>query len=304
MIDVFVNSDFKFMDHRKYAAIVSLVLIVLSLVSIAVRGFNFGVDFTGGTIVEVGYPEAVDLEPIRAQLQGGESISFDVQHFGTPHDVLIRFGPGEVINQAELSNRVIASLRSINAELQIRRVEFVGPQVGEELRENGGLAVLYALFGILIYVAFRFEYRFALGSVIALIHDVILTLGFFSLVGLEFDLSVLAAVLAVIGYSLNDTIVIFDRIRENFFATKRPRTETVINHAVNQTLGRTVITGVTTLLVLLALLIFGGAAIQSFTVAMIAGIIFGTYSSIYTAGSSLLLFKLRPEDMIVEKEAQ
>lgn len=303
MIDVFVNSGFKFMRHRLYAAVFSLILIAVSIASIAIRGFNFGVDFTGGTIVEIGYPQTADLEAIRAALETDETPSVDVQHFGTPQDVLIRFGPSETENQAELSSRVVDRLRAVNPELTVRRVEFVGPQVGEELRENGGLAVLYALFGILIYVAFRFEYRFALGSIIALIHDVVLTLGFFSLVGLEFDLSVLAAVLAVIGYSLNDTIVIFDRIRENFLASKRPKTESVIDQAINQTLGRTIITGVTTLLVLSALLIFGGAAIQSFTVAMIAGIIFGTYSSVYTAGSSLMFFKLRPEHMIVEKEA-
>lgn len=303
MIDVFVNSDFKFMSHRLHAAIFSLLLIVVSVLAIVLRGFNFGVDFTGGTVVEIAYPQTADLELIRTTLASNEHPPVEVQHFGTPKDVLIRFGPSEVVNQAELSNRIIASLREADPQLTVRRVEFVGPQVGEELRENGGLAVLYALLGILIYVAFRFEYRFALGSIIALVHDVILTLGFFSLIGLEFDLSVLAAVLAVIGYSLNDTIVIFDRIRENFLASKRPKTEQVINQAINQTLGRTVITGLTTLLVLLALLIFGGAAIQSFTVAMIAGIIFGTYSSIYTAGSSLMFFNLRPEDMIIEKEA-
>lgn len=303
MIDVFVNSNFKFMGRRRQAAIFSIALIVVSLVSIALRGFNFGVDFTGGTIVEIGYPQAADLKSIRALLDNEDYPPVEVQHFGSPEDVLIRFGPSQISNQAELSNRIIEELSSANPALSVRRVEFVGPQVGEELRENGGLAVIYALLGILIYVAFRFEYRFALGSVIALIHDVILTLGFFSLIGLEFDLSVLAAVLAVIGYSLNDTIVVFDRIRENFLATKRPKTEDVINRAINQTLGRTIITGVTTLLVLLALLIFGGAAIQSFTVAMIAGIIFGTYSSIYTAGSSLLFFNLQPEDMIIEKEA-
>ena len=303
MIDVFVNSDFKFMSHRLHAAIFSLLLIVVSVLAIVLRGFNFGVDFTGGTVVEIAYPQAADLELIRTTLASNEHPPVEVQHFGTPKDVLIRFGPSEAVNQAELSNRIIASLRAADPQLTVRRVEFVGPQVGEELRENGGLAVLYALLGILIYVAFRFEYRFALGSIIALVHDVILTLGFFSLIGLEFDLSVLAAVLAVIGYSLNDTIVIFDRIRENFLASKRPKTEQVINQAINQTLGRTVITGLTTLFVLLALLIFGGAAIQSFTVAMIAGIIFGTYSSIYTAGSSLMFFNLRPEDMIIEKEA-
>ena len=207
--------NINFLGKRKIAWVISAVLIVISIASLTTRGLNLGIDFTGGTLVEVGYQQAVELEPIRAALENASFEDVIVQHFGTAKDVLIRLPAAGGENASELSNQVLAALQS-TGELSMRRVEFVGPQVGEELRDDGGLAVLYALFGILIYVALRFEYRFSFGSVAALVHDVIITIGFFSVTQASFDLTVLAAVLAVIGYSLNDTIVVFDRIRENF----------------------------------------------------------------------------------------
>ena len=238
----------------------------------------------------------MELDEIRGQL---EAAGFDravVQHFGSAQDVLVRIKPDER-PQSELSNQVLETLRGESQELQLRRVEYVGPQVGEELRDDGGLAMLYALGLILVYVALRFEYRFSFGAVIALIHDVILTIGFFSLTQIEFDLTVLAAILAVIGYSLNDTIVVFDRIRENFRALRRQSSIEVLNVSINQTLSRTLMTSLTTLLVLFALFFFGGEVIHAFSIALIVGVIIGTYSSIYVAGSSLLVLGVSGQDL-------
>ena len=269
---------------------------VLSIGSLLFQGLNLGVDFEGGTLIEVGYPAPVELDEIRGQL---EAAGFDravVQHFGSAQDVLVRIKPDDR-PQSELSNQVLETLRGGSQELQLRRVEYVGPQVGEELRDDGGLAMLYALGLILIYVALRFEYRFSFGAVIALIHDVILTIGFFSLTQIEFDLTVLAAILAVIGYSLNDTIVVFDRIRENFRALRRQSSIEVLNVSINQTLSRTLMTSLTTLLVLFALFFFGGEVIHAFSIALIVGVIIGTYSSIYVAGSSLLVLGVSGQDL-------
>lgn len=291
-----------FIGKRKLAWIVSAILIVVSVTSLVTRGLNLGIDFTGGTLVEVGYENSVELTPIRSALENAQFKDVIVQHFGTAKDVLIRLPSSEDKNSAELSNRVLQALQP-TGDPAMRRVEFVGPQVGEELRDDGGLAVLYALFGILIYVALRFEYRFALGSVAALIHDVVLTVGFFSVTQAPFDLTVLAAVLAVIGYSLNDTIVVFDRIRENFRRMRKTSTIDVINGSVNQTLARTVMTSLTTLLVLLALFFVGGEVIHSFALALIVGVIIGTYSSIYIASSMLVVLKVSSADLMqVEKE--
>ncbi|MCG5513546.1 protein translocase subunit SecF [Ectothiorhodospira shaposhnikovii] len=300
----FAKANIDFLGQRRIALAVSLVLIVASLLLLGFRGLNFGIDFTGGTLIEVGYPEAVELEEVRNQLEAGGFGRATVQYFGTSRDVLIRLAPREGENTAELSEEVLDVLRSGGpAGVELRRVEFVGPQVGEELREQGGLAMIYALIGILIYVALRFEWRFSVGAVAALVHDVIITLGIFSLFWLEFDLSVLAAVLAVIGYSLNDTIVVYDRIRENFRKLRKQGAEQVMNLSVNETLARTIITGVTTLLVLLALYLLGGAVIQNFALALIIGIVVGTYSSIYVAAAVALVMGVDRSVMLpVKKE--
>ena len=285
-----------FMGRARHAMVLSGSLLVLSIGSLLFQGLNLGVDFEGGTLIEVGYPAPVELDEIREQL---EAAGFDravVQHFGSAQDVLVRIKPDDR-PQSELSNQVLETLRGGSQELQLRRVEYVGPQVGEELRDDGGLAMLYALGLILIYVALRFEYRFSFGAVIALVHDVILTIGFFSLTQIEFDLTVLAAILAVIGYSLNDTIVVFDRIRENFRALRRQSSTEVLNVSINQTLSRTLMTSLTTLLVLFALFFFGGEVIHAFSIALIVGVIIGTYSSIYVAGSSLLVLGVSGQDL-------
>jgi len=287
----FAESEINFLGHRRIAITVSVILVLVSVLLLATRGLNFGVDFTGGTLVEVGYPEAVELEPIRQQLAEHDFTGATVVYFGTSRDVLIRLPPrADDPDQAALSNEVLRVLTTGGPPgVDLRRVEFVGPAVGEELREQGGLAMIYALFGILIYVAVRFEWRFAVGSVLALVHDVALTLGFFALTQIEFDLAVLAAVLAVIGYSLNDTIVVYDRIRENFRILRKEPTEKVMNNAVNKTLARTIVTSMTTLLVLVTLLLLGGAALHSFALALIVGVVVGTYSSIFIAASAALM---------------
>ncbi len=298
--------NFDFMGKRNFALILSACLIILSLGGLIFQGLRLGLDFTGGTLVEVGYPKPVDLAHIRSLLEQGDFKDAAVQHFGTSREVLIRLAPDPSLNTSQLSNKILEVLQQADPDNrpQLRRVEFVGPQVGEELTEKGGLAMLFALFGILIYVAWRFEYRFALGAIAALIHDVIITLGFFALTQLEFDLTVLAAILAVIGYSLNDTIVVYDRIRENFRRIRRGDAVEIINISINQTLSRTLITSLTTLLVLLALAFLGGEIIRNFAIALILGVVVGTYSSIYVASSVLLLLKVKREDLLLpEKEA-
>ena len=290
-----------FVGKRMYAIIFSTVLIALSLFSLATNGLKLGIDFTGGTLIEVGYQQSADLSEVRATLAESGFNGANVQYFGSTNEVLIRLEP-QTISSAKLSTKIIQLLGS---DVDIRRVEFVGPKVGEELTNDGGLAMLYALIGILIYVAFRFEYRFAFGSISALIHDVIITLGFFSLFQFEFDLTVLAAILAVIGYSLNDTIVVFDRIRENFLSTRHVDPSKIINGALNQTLSRTIMTSLTTLLVLLALFFLGGEIIHSFAMALLIGVLIGTYSSIYVASSMILAMGITKEDMLPsEKEKQ
>ena len=288
-----------FVGKRKFAMIFSAVLLVLSIASISFQGLKFGIDFTGGTLIELGYEKTADLEDIRLKLSEGDFKGTNVQYFGSDTEVLIQLEPQEV-SSAKLSSSII---RMLGDGIDVRRVEFVGPKVGEELTNDGGLAMLYALIGILIYVAFRFEYRFALGSIAALVHDVIITLGIFSILQIEFDLTVLAAILAVIGYSLNDTIVVFDRIRENFLSTRQVEAGPIINEALNQTLSRTLMTSLTTLLVLLALFYLGGEVIHSFAGALLIGVIIVTYSSIYVASSMILALGISKEDMLPsEKE--
>ena len=295
-----LNIDF--LGKRKLALIISVVLITVSLASLMTRGLNLGIDFTGGTLVEIGYSQPVELQPIRDALAQNQFNDAIVQHFGTARDVMIRL-PSQAVANSEVSNQVLQALAN-TGNPEMRRIEFVGPQVGEELRDDGGLAIVYALIGILIYVAFRFEYRFALGSVVALIHDVILTIGFFSVTQAAFDLTVLAAVLAVIGYSLNDTIVVFDRIRENFRKLRKEESIDVVNTSINQTLARTLMTSITTLLVLCALFFVGGEVIHSFALALIVGVLVGTYSSIYVASATLILLNVSAVDLLPDEKEE
>ena len=299
-------NNFDFMRLRKPAMILSSVLLLVAVFSLFTMKLNVGIDFTGGSIIEVGYPQAVELEPIRNALEAegfGDAI---VQHFGSASEVLIRLVPEEGKDKAELSSQIIGLLEAASeTDIDVRRVDFVGPQVGEELTEDGGLAVLYALIAILVYVAFRFEYRFSLGAVAALVHDVVITLGVFSVLQLDFDLSVLAAILAVIGYSLNDTIVVFDRVRENFRKIRKKTSIEVVNMSINQTISRTLMTSLTTLLVLLSLSFLGGEVIHAFSTALIIGVVVGTYSSIYVATTTALALGISRSDLLLpEKEGE
>jgi len=297
-------TSFDFMSKRTMAVGFSVILLFVAIGSMATRGLNFGLDFTGGTLIEMKYSHAVDLRLARSTLETSGFPEAVVQHFGTASDIIVRIAPRENQSNADISTTVMAALRGVNeGEVEMRRVEFVGPQVGDELAEDGALAMIYALICILIYVGFRFEYRFAIGAVVALIHDVLLTVGAFALFQLEFDLTVLAAVLAVIGYSLNDTIVVFDRIRENFRKMRKGTSVDIVNASLNQTLARTMMTSITTLLVLIALFIFGGELIHGFATALIFGVVIGTYSSIYVASSSALMLGISKDDLMpVEKE--
>ncbi len=293
----------RFMNGRRGATAVSAVLIAVAVAALFFRGLNLGIDFTGGTVVEVGYPDTVALDEVRGRLDEAGFGDAVVQTFGTARDVLIRVPPHEEMTDAQVSESVLATLREGDSGAEMRRVEFVGPQVGEELANDGGLALIYAMIGVLIYVALRFEYRFAVGSVAALAHDLILVLGFISLMGLSFDLTVLAALLAVIGYSLNDTIVVFDRIRENFRRMRKGTREEVVDASLNQMLSRTLMTSLTTAVVLIALATLGGETIHGFAVALLAGVVVGTYSSIYVAANTALALGVSKADLQpVEKE--
>ena len=290
---------FDFLKYRSAALIVSAVLIAASIFALSTNGLKFGIDFTGGTLIELGYAEAPDLDDIRTTIAGSDLGDAVVQTFGSPRDVLVRLAPTEAMADAEVSNKVLELLPGA----EMRRIEFVGPQVGEELTEDGGFAMLYALAGILIYVMFRFTLKFSAGAIAALVHDVLIVLGFFAITQIEFDLPVLAAILAVIGYSLNDTIVVFDRIRENFRRMRKGDTTTVINTSLNQTFSRTVITSLTTLLVLVALFFLGGELIHAFATALIVGVLVGTYSSIYVASTTAIVLGVGKEDLMpVQKE--
>lgn len=293
-----------FMKQRNIALVFSAVLIVVSILSLATRGLNFGLDFTGGTLIEVSYPSAPDTMDVRANLSnaGFDSI---VQTFGAATDIVVRIPPSDVEeSSAELSTRVLAALsQGVEGKIEMRRVEFVGPQVGDELAEQGILAVIYAMVGVFLYIMFRFQWRFSVGAVAALIHDITISMGIISLVQIEFDLTVVAAILAVVGYSLNDTIVVFDRIRENFPRYRKRQPVEVVNTSINQTLSRTLMTSSTTLMVLVALFYFGGEIIHAFAFTLIVGIVVGTYSSIYVASTVLLLTGVSKYDLMeVEKE--
>ncbi len=295
----------EFMRMKKIAIGVSAFLLLVCLVSIGVRGLNLGIDFTGGTLVEVGFQQSADPEEIRNVLNQAGYDDAVVQHFGTSKDILVRLPPqAEGVSNAQLSTQLLEVLQTTSSDhVDLRRVEFVGPQIGDELVEKGGMAMLIALGGILIYVWIRFEKRFAVGAIAALIHDVIFTIGIFSIFRLEFDLTVLAAILAVIGYSLNDTIVVFDRVRENFRKMRKGTPADVVNRSVNQTLARTLMTSITTLIVLVALFVFGGELIHGFATALIVGVVIGTYSSIYIASASVLILGVTKQDLMPpEKE--
>ena len=294
---------FRLMEKRKIAALFSSVLIITAIASLFTQGLNLGIDFTGGTLVEVGFSEAVELDKVRSSLAGSEFSEATVQYFGSSKDILIRVAPKEGKNSATISTELMTLLSDIGSQAELRRQEFVGPQVGEELTEDGGLAMLAALAMIMMYVAVRFQMRFSVGAIAALAHDVIITIGFFSLTQLNFDLTVLAAILAVIGYSLNDTIVVYDRIRENFRRMRKETPLEVLNISLNQTLSRTMITSLTTLLVLTALFFVGGEIIHSFSAALLVGVVIGTYSSIYIASPVILALGVSKQDLMpVEKE--
>ena len=292
---------YDFMGKRRLAAAFSIILLVISLGSLVVRGLNFGLDFTGGAQIEVGYEEPADVNNIRTTLTEAGYRDVVVQYFGNNTDVLIRM---QEDNNPKLGDEVLALLSEERSDVNLRRNEYVGPQVGNELREKGGIGMLVALGIVMVYISLRFQFKFAVGAVVALIHDVIIVLGFFSVTQLAFDLTVLAAILAVIGYSINDTIVVADRIRENFRMVRRDDTLYLINLSLTQTLGRTLITSLTTLLVLVALGIFGGELIRGFSVALTVGVAIGTYSSIYVASNILMAMKLSKEDLMPpEKES-
>jgi preprotein translocase subunit SecF len=304
------NFDFMSKNRRRIAAVFSTVLILGSVFSLAIKGMNFGLDFTGGTLLEVHYQSPVELPVVRATLEKGAYHGAVVQHFGSTHDVLIRLPPDEESASGDakaendkLSIAMLELLREDGHAVEMTRVEFVGPQVGKELVEAGGLAILYTLIGILIYVAFRFEYRFAIGAIVAALHDPILILGFFAITGIEFDLTVLAAILAIVGYSLNDTIVVFDRIRDNLLKLRKLDTAEVMNISINETLSRTIMTSVTTQLAVLSMLIIGGTMLQGFSTALTIGILIGTYSSIYIASPVALALGVSKADLMpVQKE--
>lgn len=295
-----------FMKYRKIAMIFSALLMLAAIASLATNKLNFGLDFTGGTLIEVGFEQAADLQKLRQLMEDNNHGDAKVQFYGSSRDVVIRLGLREDVKAEMLGNEILSILQDgTGQKVDMRRIEFVGASVGDELAEQGGLAMLTALICILVYVAFRFEWRFAIGSVIALFHDVLLTLGLFSILGLEFDLTVLAAILAVIGYSLNDTIVVSDRIRENFRKIRDTLPEEIINISLTQTLSRTFITSITTLLVLAALFFKGGALIHGFATALLFGVFVGTYSSIYVASLVALSLGISREDLIpevIEKE--
>ena len=294
------TTNINFIGNRKIALIFSSILMIISIASLAVRGLQMGIDFTGGTLIEVGYQKAADLTVLRKTLNEAGFSDATVQNFGTAKDVLIRLKPHEGVSSADLSSKVLDAINKTTAEpASVRRVEFVGPQVGDDLAEDGFLALLYSTIGILIYIAWRFEWKFSTGAIIATIHDVVVTLGFFSILGLEFDLTVLAAVLALIGYSLNDTIVVYDRIRENFRLLRNKSTEEIMNISVNVTLSRTIMTSLTVILVLVSLFFLGGEVIHNFSIVLLFGVFFGTYSSIFIASPAALMLGISAADLMI-----
>ena len=293
-----------FMAQRKTGLWVSSILTVISILLVAFRGLNFGIDFTGGVLVEVHYPQAVELDAVRADLAKASYEHPVVQYFGTSEDVLIRLPPTAETNSAKVSTAIIDALRSSQPQVELRRIEFVGPQVGDELTKDGALALLLAFLGIMVYIALRFEWKFSVGAVAALVHDAVMVLGFLSATWIEFDLTTVAAILALIGYSNNETIVIFDRVRENLLSQRRMEIFEVVNLSVNQTLLRSVITHLTTLLVLTALLTMGGKSVHSFASALIVGVIVATYSSIYVSTGLAVVLGVSREDLLPPEKTE
>ncbi|MFA0811046.1 protein translocase subunit SecF [Microbulbifer epialgicus] len=301
---------YDFMRWRKIAAVISVILVLASIGILAAKGLKFGLDFTGGTQVEVGYEVAPFINDVRTQLDNAGYDGATVVKYGSDTELMIKLPPEVTEEETQISatdqetvtpigDKVVEVLRAgSDGTVTLRRVEMVGPQVGAELRDDGGLGMLVALVLVMMYVALRFQYKFSIGAVAALGHDVIIVLGFFALMGLDFDLTVLAAVLAVIGYSLNDTIVVSDRIRENFRKVRKAESEEIINISISQTLGRTFMTSFTTLLVLWALQFFGGELIHNFSLALIVGVVVGTYSSVYVAANVLMGLKISKEDLM------
>lgn len=289
-----------FMNKRKIAMTFSLLLVIASIGSIFTMGLNLGIDFTGGYLIEAGYKTDVDLDEVRIALSTAGFKDAQVQNFGTSKDIIVNIAPRKDVNKAAIGDSLLKVLKTTSSEkVEMRRVEFVGPQIGDELRDDGGIALLVALGGILIYISFRFQLKSAVGAILALVHDVIITVGFFSMFQVEFDLTVLAAILAVIGYSLNDTVVVLDRIREMFRSVRKTSAEDILNISINQTLTRTLMTSFTTLIVLFSLFFLGGAIIHGFALALIIGVVIGTYSSIYIASATLLMMKIHKQDFLV-----
>ncbi len=303
LMNLLGKTNIDFMAKRKIAMVFSILLIVISISSLLTRGLNFGLDFTGGTAVVVDFDKNIDLESIREVLKNNNFEDAVAQNFGSAKSVQIRLPAKSLNDSSDISNQLAKIILPLDAGAKVGTGDYIGSQVGDELVEDGSLAILYAIIGILLYVTIRFEWRFSIGSVVALVHDIIITTGVFSLLQIEFDLTILAALLAVIGYSLNDTIVVFDRVRENFRTLRKKTPEQVFNTSINQTISRTIITSLTTLLVLAALFFLGGKMIHGFAFALIVGVAIGTYSSIFVASTATLSLGVSREDLMpVEKE--
>jgi preprotein translocase subunit SecF len=293
-----ISRDIPFMRHALVLNVISLSLFVAAVGFLAVRGLHFSIEFTGGTVMEVAYPQAADVQKVRETVGGLGLPEVQVQNFGTARDVMIRLAPQSGVTSAQQSEKVMAALKAVEPAAELRRVEFVGPQVGKELATDGGLALLFVIVGIMIYLAFRFEWKFSVAAIIANLHDVIIILGFFAAFQWEFSLSVLAAVLAVLGYSVNESVVIFDRIRESFRKFRKMTTEQVIDHAITSTISRTMITHGSTLMMVLAMLFFGGPTLHYFALALAIGICFGIYSSVFVAAAIAMWLGVKREDLI------
>jgi preprotein translocase subunit SecF len=293
-----ISRDIPFMRHALVLNVISLLLFIAAVGFLAVRGLHFSIEFTGGTVMEVAYPQAADVQKVRETVGGLGLPEVQVQNFGTARDVMIRLAPQAGVTSAQQSEKVMAALKAVEPAAELRRVEFVGPQVGKELATDGGLALLFVIVGIMIYLAFRFEWKFSVAAIIANLHDVIIILGFFAAFQWEFSLSVLAAVLAVLGYSVNESVVIFDRIRESFRKFRKMTTEQVIDHAITSTISRTMITHGSTLMMVLAMLFFGGPTLHYFALALAIGICFGIYSSVFVAAAIAMWLGVKREDLI------
>ena len=300
------KTNVDFLGQRRIAAVVSAILMIGSLILLipGVRGLNFGIDFTGGVLLELGYQGPANLPDIRERLAASNFADAQVQNFGTASDVMIRLLPREGLDNKDVAGQIIAVLKAGDPTVELRRTEFVGPQVGQELTEHGALAMLFAMIMITAYIMVRFQWKFALGAILATLHDPIVTLGFFALAGLTFDLSVLAAMLAIVGYSVNDTIVVFDRIRENFRKIRRGEPEEIMNISVNETLSRTIMTSFLTMLMVIAMLFFGGETLRGFSSALTIGIVIGTYSSIFVASALALSLKATAADLMPPKQGK